>query len=112
MSEEKDTGMRILWELCSDFKLGAGGCPDGLIRQYVKSLESRLKEAEKQNTTLHSINNEWEKDYVILESKLSTLLKASEGLEKALEPFPNHPVKCIMGVDDDWSYCPRCGRKL
>ena len=44
MSEEKDTGIRILWELCSDFKLGAGGCPDGLIRQHVESLESRLKQ--------------------------------------------------------------------
>ena len=42
------TGIRMLWELCSDFKLGAGGCPDGLIREYVTRLKERVQELEAQ----------------------------------------------------------------
>jgi hypothetical protein len=51
--------------------------------------QERLAELQKQNTTLHSINNEWEKDYAILESQNARLKKQVEFAKEALNRIKN-----------------------
>jgi len=35
----------VLWELCENFNLGSGGCPDALISEYIKDLQAKVNEA-------------------------------------------------------------------
>lgn len=37
---------RVVWDICDKFKLGAGGCPDSLVIDYIKELQQQLKEEE------------------------------------------------------------------
>lgn len=33
---------RVVWDICDKFNLGAGGCPDSLIIEYIRKLQQQL----------------------------------------------------------------------
>jgi len=83
----------------------------------LNELQNRLSTLEKENKILkktvstpeqmfmirQAFEESWKENYEKLESKLSTLLKASEGMEKALEMLYSELVESNSPRCDEWS---------